>query len=372
MGQMGVRIALQCSETDSYLILSDDNAAARLLSRPGEAIYNDANSQVQGNSPFQAVWLPDAVRERYLTAIQTLARERGYRRTEPRIVFEGNVPAEVTANHLLEQALHAPGWQRAGAPLAWFGEAVAIKDPTAVRFGRSSGNNAIIVGQREDAALAMMSVSLVSLAAQCNPAESRFVILDGIPADSPNAGRLERLAMLLPHDAHVIPWREVEEAIASLHGELQRRTEAGQTDGPSVFLLVNGIQRFRMLRRGDDDFGFSLSDDDAKTLSPDKQFTELVREGPSYGIHLIIWCDMVTNLERVFDRQALREFDTRVLFQMGAPDSTNLIDTPAASRLGLQRALLANEEQGTLEKFRPYAMPDDEWFAEAGRVLAKA
>src|SRR5690606_11746333 len=41
MGQMGVRIALQCSESDSYLILSEDNAAARLLSRPGEAIYND-------------------------------------------------------------------------------------------------------------------------------------------------------------------------------------------------------------------------------------------------------------------------------------------------------------------------------------------
>jgi S-DNA-T family DNA segregation ATPase FtsK/SpoIIIE len=43
IGQMGVRIALQCSEADSYLILSDDNAAARLLSRPGEAIYNDAS-----------------------------------------------------------------------------------------------------------------------------------------------------------------------------------------------------------------------------------------------------------------------------------------------------------------------------------------
>ena len=371
MGQMGVRIALQCSETDSYLILSDDNAAARLLSRPGEAIYNDANGQVQGNSPFQAVWLPDAVRERYLTAIQALARERGYRRTEPRIVFEGNVPAEVTANHLLDEALHAPGRPRAGAPLAWLGEAVAIKDPTAVRFGRSSGSNAIIVGQREDAVLAMMTVSLVGLAAQCDPDQSRFVILDGIPADSPNAGRLERVAMVLPHDARVIPWREVEEAIASLHGELQRRTEAGETDGPSVFLLVNGLQRFRVLRRGDDDFGFSLSGDEAKTLSPDKQFAELVREGPSYGIHMIIWCDTVTNLERVFDRQALREFDNRVLFQMGAPDSTNLIDTPAASTLGLQRALLANEEQGTLEKFRPYAMPGDEWLAEAGRLLAK-
>src|SRR5690606_2963976 len=41
IGQMAVRIALECSEADAHLILSDDNPAARLLSRPGEAIYND-------------------------------------------------------------------------------------------------------------------------------------------------------------------------------------------------------------------------------------------------------------------------------------------------------------------------------------------
>jgi energy-coupling factor transporter ATP-binding protein EcfA2 len=46
MGQMGVRIALQCNEADSQLILSDENLAARLLSRPGEAIYNDAGGRI--------------------------------------------------------------------------------------------------------------------------------------------------------------------------------------------------------------------------------------------------------------------------------------------------------------------------------------
>ena len=59
MGQMAVRIALQCSEADSQLILDDDNLAARLLSRPGEAIYNDASGMVIGNNPFQTSWLPD-------------------------------------------------------------------------------------------------------------------------------------------------------------------------------------------------------------------------------------------------------------------------------------------------------------------------
>ena len=59
LGQMAVRIALQCSEADAHLILSEDNTAARLLTRPGEAIYNDANGMIEGNNLFQVVWLSD-------------------------------------------------------------------------------------------------------------------------------------------------------------------------------------------------------------------------------------------------------------------------------------------------------------------------
>src|SRR5262249_18539821 len=70
--QMAVRIALECSEADAQLILSDGNSAARLLSRPGEAIYNDANGLVEGNNPFQVVWLPEQRREQLLDEIRAL------------------------------------------------------------------------------------------------------------------------------------------------------------------------------------------------------------------------------------------------------------------------------------------------------------
>ena len=76
IGQMAVRIALQCSEADAHLILSEDNTAARLLSRPGEAIYNDANGLVEGNNLFQVVWLSDERRETLLERIREMARKR--------------------------------------------------------------------------------------------------------------------------------------------------------------------------------------------------------------------------------------------------------------------------------------------------------
>ena len=73
-------------------------------------------------------------------------------------------------------------------------------------------------------------------------------------------------------------------------------------------------------------------------------------------------------LQRTFERGVLKEFELRVLFQMSGTDSSQLVETPAAGRLGQQRALFVHEETGTLEKFRPYQFPDDEWLT---KVAAK-
>ena len=55
----------------------------------------------------------------------------------------------------------------------------------------------------------------------------------------------------------------------------------------------------------------------------------------------------------------------RVLFQMSANDSASLIDSPKASMLGLHRALFYSEHESRLETFRPFALPDSGWVAEA-------
>src|SRR5260221_9366255 len=61
LGQMVIRIALQCNEADAYLIMDENNPAPRLLSRPGEGIYNDAAGSVGGDNPFQGGGLPGDV-----------------------------------------------------------------------------------------------------------------------------------------------------------------------------------------------------------------------------------------------------------------------------------------------------------------------
>src|SRR5258705_2530836 len=107
IGPMAVRIALQTSEADSHLILGDNNSAARLLSRPGEAIYNDAGGLVEGNSPFQVAWLPDDRREIYLSRVRTRADALPNHHHSPAIVFEGNAPADIHKNQKLAALLNS-------------------------------------------------------------------------------------------------------------------------------------------------------------------------------------------------------------------------------------------------------------------------
>ena len=380
LGQMGVRIALQCSESDAHLILSEDNAAARLLSRPGEAIYNDANGMIEGNHIFQVVWLPDDRREVYLKRIHALADQRGLLPKEPAIVFEGNVPADVARNPLLLQLLDAPTWpEPARAPRAWLGEAVAIKDPTAAVFRPQGGSHVLVVGQSEEAALSMFMSGVVSLAAQRPPGTAKFYLGDASPVDSPFAGRFAKLAEVLPHSVRAFGPREMAAVFTEVAEEVERRQTLEGISPEDVYLVLYDLARFRDLRKSEDDFGGGFGrfgSSEPAPPSPAKQFTAILRDGPALGVHVVVWCDTLNNLNRSLERSDLREFEMRVLFQMSQADSSNLIDTPIASRLGFHRAYFHSEEQGTLEKFRPYAVPDDAWLDQVrarlkGRAVAE-
>jgi DNA segregation ATPase FtsK/SpoIIIE, S-DNA-T family len=134
---------------------------------------------------------------------------------------------------------------------------------------------------------------------------------------------------------------------------------------PPYYLFVYGLQRARDLRP-DESVGFSsfsYGDEPPPPPSPAQQFPQIIQQGPDLGVHTVVWCDTVANLNRMLDRRFQREFETRVALQMSAEDSSNLLDTTAAAKLGVYRALLVNDEEGRQEKFRPYNVPEEEWLA---------
>jgi len=360
MGQMGVRIALQCNEADSQLILADDNVAARLLSRPGEAIYNDAGGLVEGNNPFQIVWLADADRDRLLAEVRALERSHPCAPRPSMIVFEGSAPALLEANAMLQEAVTRRAHEVVLAPRLWLGDAVAIQDPTSVPLRRQSGSNLMVIGQREDASAGVVAAAIVSMAAQCG-SNAQVVLLDGTPVDDAACDKLAGLRRELTLRGDSGGFREAEARMTEVAEEVRRRLVTGESKLEPILLVVHSLHRFRSLRRNEDDYGFGSGG--AASVSGDKLLAEILRDGPAVGVHVLITVDSATNVARSIDRNALREFSWRVLFQVSATDSSTLIDSPAASKLGPQRALLHHEDGGTQDKFRPYAFPTGSWLS---------
>jgi energy-coupling factor transporter ATP-binding protein EcfA2 len=351
LGQMVVRIALQCNEADAALIMDDDNPAPRLLTRPGEGIYNDNAGALAANSPFQAVWLAEDERQRLLDQVTALAAERGRKPAAP-VVFEGNAPADLRGNAALTELLESPPSARPEEARAWLGEPNSIKGPTEAVFARRSGSHLLVVGQAEERVSLLLEIAMLTLAAGQPADGARFVVLDA-------GGSTKKRAAKLPQPVKVVGPSGVADAFGELADELARRT-AGDTEGPEIFVLIHGLQRFKKLRQ-EDDFLFAM-DDGPSGPNPAKVLADLASEGGAVGIHLLAGVDTWNNVARWLPRKVMAEFEMRVLFQMSANDSANLIDTPAAGSLGLHRALLYHDALGSVETFRPYAEPEPGWW----------
>ena len=373
LGQIAIRVALECSEADAHLILSDErNTAARFLSRPGEAIYNDQNGLLSANELFQVVWLPDRERSDRLALVDARRESEGMA-VKPSVVFEGNAPADPAENEKLAKLLTGEASRDPALrlpPSAFLGDSVAIRPPTAVAFGRHGGSNLVVVGPDDRAALGMLTVGAVSLAAS-DPA-ARVVVLDASRPGDASDGVWNRVVEALPAGSSVVDPSGSAAAIADLAAEVARRDAESDDTAPPVYVVIYNAGRFRDLRRTEDDFSFSMDKD--KPASPDKQLADILKTGPGVGVHTLIWCDSYNAASRLFDRMALREFALRVVMQMSAADSSNLIDTPAASNLKPHRALFYSDETGELEKLRPYGPPSEDWLASIrlGEASAEA
>jgi len=373
LGQMAVRVALQCSEADAHLILSEENTAARLLTRPGEAIYNDANGLVEGNHPFQIAWLGEEQRETFLHRFQQMAVDQNIPAKQT-LVFEGNQPSEIAKNQQLTSLLSgssAGHTAPATMPTLWWGEAVSIKDATSTRLQRQSGNNVMIVGQDREVGIGLLAATLLSTTAHNKSKTNadtanhpaKYVIFESQDQSDPDEHQLSQVSQTLPTPIENVTPKQTAEKVAVIYQELQERQNSDLTQFDPVYLFIVNLNQFRDLQKSEDDFGFGGMDK-AEATDPAAQFQEILREGPALGFHTFCWADSYRTVDRWLGRNGVKDFDIRILMQMSGVDSSNLIDTAEATRLGQYRALLHSEITGESEKFRPYGMPSLEWMRQ--------
>lgn len=369
-GQMVVRIALRCNEADSTLILADDNPAARLLSRPGDAIYNSDNGLVEENTRFQVAWLDDDERAELLGRLRQRFGDRGDD-THGAIIFEGDVPARIGENDLLCRELAAPPPKsRAPRVAAWLGRPVAIKDPAAALFASRAGRNLLVVGRDEELGVSICLGAMVSLAAQISPDDLEFHLLPMTSVDSPWLEVSERLSAALPHRCSIIKRREVPARMDRLASLVDRRVESDDGSGPRVVFVGLGLQRARQFREPEPSYSY---DEDRETgPTPHDLLAKVLRDGPEVGVHTIGWWDGLAGINRTVGRRNREEFGVRVALPLATDESNQILDSPAAAKLGRLRALLWDEDRPSqLEKFIPYSLVEEDWLESMGEALLR-
>jgi DNA segregation ATPase FtsK/SpoIIIE, S-DNA-T family len=356
MGQMGVRIALQCDAGDAQIIFADDNPAAARLKNPGQAVYNDAGGRIEGNQPMQIGWLTKTEQLEWLAELP-----RGYRNHDSStnllgraVVYDGNRLA--TWDPAVVQRAAESARQRSNATACWcaLGESVAIEPAVCFPLTDQAGRNILLVGgDQQQAASVMLSIAATFHSEHPNATPAQFFIGQG--AKPTDAQCLHLASRLKQFSSHVIEAdvRGVDQLLSQLHAMLQERLAApdDRSQWAPVLLILVNIGRLRSLRPEDE---FGLGSFGESKLTPDKLLEELLRDGPSHQIHTLVYGENAGTLARWLTRAALREFEVRLLMQLGPNDSTQLIDSTAAAQLGTHVMLLSDEATSTLARFRPF------------------
>ena len=289
------------------------------------------------------------------------------------VVLQQTVVARAENNQLLNDLLNAPTWPEASSVLlAWLGQPLnqAEITPLAAIFKQQAGNNLLLIGPDEVAAQGITETALVSLAAQLPPTTTRqdkspnFYIFDFSAADNHEVNVFEELGKHLPHSLEIYRPRHLPEVLARLVARAQGQGEAEKVERPATFLLLYGLQQAHDLRP-EESSGFTTY------TSLAEQLAHLLKAGPQAGIHTLLWCDTLANLDKRLERESLGEFKLRITFQGG--DKPGPPDSPTSQNSISGCALFQSDshDQSYQQEFYPYAPPTQEWLHQAGLRLSQ-
>lgn len=338
LGFIPTRIALQSSESDSRLVLGEDNTDAQTLARAGEGILNRKGGNKDANERFQAAfWDPDA-RGVALRTLTQRAKSAGM----PHIttVFAGHEPADV-GSVPLEALVPPPGDSRnlgvpVGLPLT------LDADPLFTTLRRDAGSNLLIVDEQGGAALAIAIVSL-----QRQGAAVELLDFGGDEDDWPAV--VDELAAM--DDVRVGRRNAAGPMLTRLAKLVDERQEMGDYRSRPTVLALAAMGRAR-------DFDPNVYEEDALT----NLLGTILRDGPEVGVHVLCWFDRPAGIGKRIGSSQLNEFGQRLVGVLNREDSATLIDSENAASLKSGQAICADLDRATEHRIRKFAPPPLKWF----------
>lgn len=328
------RVVLQSADADSRLLLSDENADAKLLSRPGEAILNTRGGQREANQRFQSTYWEPADRAWVLEQLRLRAQQLGHHSLP--IVFEGQRGASVEDVEL--ETFSIPSGKAISLPL---GMSMTLAGPIRVELRREPGSNLLIVMDEPGALLVDLAVlgragiatDLLDFGGTDENGEACLAAATGCPTTT------------------VSRRREARARLAALAAIVDERLHLHDYAAPPMILAIHGLHRAR-------EFDTAADFDEG---SESGLLKKVARDGPEVGVHTLVWVDKKTSVDRRLSYEVLREFALRLCGPTSREDSLSLIDSDEAVSLHAGHAIFDDHDQSRRHRVRVFASPPPSW-----------
>jgi len=335
LSQISVRIAMACDDRVSRQILGEDNKGAQLLTRPGEAIYNDQNGQPLGNHRFQVVHFR---RENLGEQVREIIANYG-RSTDECIVFDGSSLPDGASGHTCDAESS--------------GDTIELVLGVSSEMGRSArihlenrhGQNLILFSDNRE----MRHRHLHSILESIKTQGVETILVDAAVGGSAIASRQTD-----HRTANFMDQSKLAELLVRLRAELGQGGRHPSAEFLGKILILHSPQNLPELRS---DPIQALGNSAGNSAAAD--FEWLLRHGPALGMHCILLAERPSSLIHAIDPRSrlLELFDLRIATRMAEDESRKAMPDAGAARLGEMDALLYYRSENACMKFRPF-----EWF----------
>ena len=328
-----LRIAFNLKETDSFKILGSGNDSATHLTKKGEAILNNSNGEKEANVLFQAAYTEKV--QQYVGFC--IDRWNNYEGPKPkRFVFDGKAISNLANNIPFVDSLTEPSLNP-NHIVTWLGVPMFIRATHSfVTFRKAIGSNLLICGTDKNAALSTMALVNYQISQAVDEIENSIFITDYFSESSVESQYLKRFVEIsgIPY----LPKKELEPMIDKIASTLKNRiddNEAGiYNENTPIVGTIAFIQNASDLKRN-------------QYNQPSKlmvKIQDILKNGPYYGIHLIVYVNNYKGLIDVMDNSFVSAFGNRIILQDGA---IGIQPNPEAESLTEGRALLVTEDAST-------------------------
>ncbi len=341
---IAIRIALQCGDAESRIVLSEDNSAAKLLKKPGEAIYNDGGGIPDSNVKFQVAYY-NVEDEKYLCEVRDEYKQRI--NSYNTVVFDGSVPSKMSDLSIIRNYIAGIKFIHTSL-MVWIGKPVNTQEYVSIEFKKRPGDHLSIVTSNRKEGVGVMLSTLLSLSIYDINIKPVIYYLSYEDDDSEQNKFIPSLIELYGTNFRQIKRRGLSAIMETLCAVIEKDDVSNR---PQTFLYIDAIHKSR---------DFDSDYYDSENMSMINNLQKIIRYGSDSGIHVVVRSESFERFAGVFGRN-ISEFNYRIAGSMDIDNSMQYIADLHASRIVKSNRMIMHKADGGKDKylnFIPYIIPD--------------